>query len=167
MPVALAKKAITIGVFAVLVASTVGVTYLWRRGSCVEFFADGTEKTLYGRDCELLLALYTAEENQGLNSTPREPLEVLRYPATAPRSFEASLNDTSELSVFPQHRPQKLKIRRLTRGNRPKLKFKATVARALTKKITPSNARVKALALRGHPLRNWASRKYGYGDNEV
>src|SRR5689334_3511354 len=114
MPVALEKKAITIGVFAVLVASTVGVTYLWRGGSCVEVFSEGSGKTLYGKDCDLLLAAYTAEENQGLNSTPRRPLEVLRYPATAPRRFEASLNGTSELSVFPQRSSGKVKIRRLT-----------------------------------------------------
>ncbi len=173
MPVALDKKAISMGVFAVLAATFVCVKLLWRHGVCVEVFPDGSEKTLYGKDCDLLLAAYTVEENQSLNSIPRPHLQVLNYPSTTPQSFEASLDNTSELSVFPQRRPRKLRIRRLTPGGRPKLNFRATVAHASqitsrTKKITSgSNAKVKTFPLRRQLLRNSPSWKYDDGGNEA
>ena len=173
MPLALDKKAISIGVLAVLAATSVCVKLLWQQEVCVEVFPDGSKKTLYDKDCDLLLAAYTFEENQGLNPSPRRHLEVLKYPLTTPRSFEAALDDTSELSVFPQRRSRRLRIRRVTRGDRPKLNFRATVAHAshitsLTKKIIPgSNAKVKTFALRGRLLKSWATRKYDDGGNEA
>ena len=174
MPVASDNKAISIGVLAVLVATTVCAKFLGRQGICVEVFPDGSSKTLYGKDWDLLLAVYTAsEENLGLNSSPERHEEVLKHPSTPRRSFQFSPDTTSPLLIATSSSPQRRQRTFGRRGYRQKLNVRATAARAskrtlLAKKITSgTDARKKTYALRRRSRLAWALRKYRYGGNEA
>jgi hypothetical protein len=170
MSVASEKKAISIGVLAVLVATTVCAKHLWQRGSCVEIFPNGSEKILYGKACDLLLSVYaTSEENLGLNSSLQRHLEVSPMPSAHPRNApEHPSKLLIATSTPPQRRPRTFG----TRAYRPKRNVKATIARTSKRTLLAKNftsgtdARVKTVVLRRQERLKWALRKYGYGDNE-
>jgi hypothetical protein len=47
------SAAIGVGVLAVLGASTAYANWKWQQGVCVRYYPDGSEKMLYGKDCDL------------------------------------------------------------------------------------------------------------------
>ncbi len=53
---------IGIGLIAILGASTAYANWQWRQGVCVEYYPDGSEKMLYGKDCNLPSETPTAGE---------------------------------------------------------------------------------------------------------
>lgn len=47
------SAAIGVGVLAVFGASTAYANWKWQQGVCVRYYPDGSEKVLYGKDCDL------------------------------------------------------------------------------------------------------------------